>query len=298
MRKGNESKLILNKQGQIIGFATGSDFCSEHEQGSKPLLSALCEQYAQEADTLQQLQKQLAAKKGGILRKLLAGNAEVQYPNLFEAKRITKLPDGLQFKVCEGDTPEAILGFARYSIDYFKDSELRFPSYVGKDGDKDVAGAWDEESFAIRVRGAKYVAMLKEFYEGLQAKRAVFAGTFVADHRCNGVIMALEDRMTDEMKAAAVAAQAQYESKLRLKACDDSSEVLAEMRKAYGSDRFWPGFLWVVWKDAEESEVLYGLNPMSVDADYLGPYTRDQLLTWAKAKCDYRLTQSSEPQPA
>ena len=42
MRKGYEPAIFLDKKGRMFGFCTGSDACSEHEMGSRPMQEALC----------------------------------------------------------------------------------------------------------------------------------------------------------------------------------------------------------------------------------------------------------------
>lgn len=287
MRRGYDANLLFSNQGNLVAISTGSDACAEHECGSRPLLSALCNQ---------------VDEGNAIVNKLAAGEP-VEFPHIADIKRISKLPAELQFieDHSNPDAPEAFLGYARQDLREYK-NELNFPSDSFVKRDINVAGAWDERSFAVRVRGAKYVKALKEFYQAMVDGKVLFAGTILEDRakvRLSGVILANSQFISDADKAKMKTAQLEYEASLRLQAKDDSASLVAEMRKLSGMPNYHFGLLWVQWadrlwmkrEDPREPEVVYGLNPgYDVKADYLGPYTRQQLLDWAKSGFSYKLT--------
>ncbi|MBC8741849.1 hypothetical protein F6X40_35465 [Paraburkholderia sp. UCT31] len=278
MHRGCESKLVFSNSG-LVGFATGSDHCTEHECGSEVLLSSLTAKSESEADAID------------VLRR----GQEPVYPDLLESKRIVKFPQQLQFVIAEGDVPEAILGFAPQSLSECT-NELRFIE-GSKYQDPHVAGAWDSGSFAIRVRGVGYVQALTAFHEALRAGNVVFAATFLKrNERLGGVIMADLTKLSEDDKAAVKQAQKQFDSQLRLKARSRVVELNQEIVRYIGRG---VGHLWPIWSDEAETDVVYGLNPgYGVDAEYYGPYTREQLLAWAKANCSYRLIRERAQQPA
>jgi len=273
MRQGFDAHLVFDEQDRLVAFATGSDACSEHECGSKSLQSALCKQPTSDAAIIAALKR----------------NEPVRYPSLLETKCITKFPPQLQFDVSRGSVPEAVLGFADNPLsDYY--NELRFPSGSFSGIDINVAGAWDDCSFAIRVRTERYVNALTEFHDALRAGKVLFAGLFLKNRARHlaGVILANSEYLTGEDLAEVERAQQKYESKLRLKARDESGYLMQQLGQHMNT--LLVGFLWPVWADDEESEVLYAFNPGSgVKAAYYGPYRKEDILAWAEAKGSYDL---------
>lgn len=275
MRNGNEASLLFSNAGNLVAIATGSDACAEHECGSKELLAALS--------------PQSVTSDEAILSRLRKGKA-VEYPSLFEQKRITNLPAGYQFIVVDGEVPEAWLGYARHPLTEYA-HELRFPGDYRTNVDHDVAGAWDSRSFAVRVRGQKYVKALKAFDEALRRGDVMFAGTFLKRPKTQlaGVMLANRNFISDEDRAELSKAQREYESKLRLKARDHSQELRLQVEKILGGKSS-IGYLWAAWSDEQETTVVYRLNPgYGIKAQYGGPYTREQLLDWARAGMAYEL---------
>lgn len=309
MRKGYYPTLVFSKKGNLIAISTGSDACAEHEMGSKKMMSVLCEQYDNEAALLKKLRsyqppgvvEKIKTLVGGTqeavsLKERVSRDASFKYPDVLEIKRITKAPKELQFIEVfdkDGKLTEAYMGLAPNALNEYS-HELQYPSGTFRtDVNLDIAGAWDERSFAIRVRGAKLAKALKVFYQAMLDKKVVFAGTFMNGWRISGVILANTDFLPDEQKKNIQEAQADYEKALRLKALDDSDELYRELYKMNNNRGF--GYLWAMFKDASETEVVYGLNPHSdVNADYLGPYTATQLRDWVASGCSYRLTWKSD----
>lgn len=291
MRKGDHAKLLFAQNGEMLGFATGSDACTEHECGSKRLLAALCAQDSYESLVIETLRR-----GAPVLSRCATPMDDPEaalYPDLLTSKRIVKTPKDLRFKERNGETPEAILSCC-YDKSPFDHPELQYSRYVADYDDPNVVGAWCESEFALRVRGADYVAALRHFHQAMLEGRTLFAGTFLQhsggeNGRMSGVIIANEDHLNDDHRAAIKVAQLGYERGLRLKARDDSSALLREMGSLAGGRN--PGYLWAQWQDDQESAVVYGLNPgFGVKADYLGPYRREQLLAWAKSGYAYQLS--------
>ncbi len=280
MRKGFEPRLVFTRAGNLVAIATGSDACAEHEQGAKPLLNALAS-YSDEDDAL------VAALRAG---------KSVSYPSIFDKARISKQPAELQFvERLKGDVPEAILGLSRQVLDW-SDRELDY-GWNMRDEPQAVAGAWESSSFAVRVRGAKHVKALRSFYEDLWAGRCYFGGKFYeapGGERLGGVVLVNGKFLGDDTKERVTKAQALYESNLRLKAKDDVAELHRELQAIFKSNAHLSsmnlGYFWVVWSNGPDSEIRYALNPgYRVKAQYWGPYTREQILDWARAGCSYEL---------
>lgn len=281
MRNGyNGCRLLFSNSGNLVGVSTGSDACAEHECGAKDLFEALTPGPSREAE---------------VVRRLRA-NDPVALPHLLESRRIVA-PQKLQLMVRESqdsrDHPEALWGFCaqnELTLDWAERS-MRFHERSAFGLDANARGAWDCGSFAIRVRGAKYVDALKAFHEGATAGDVVFAGAFFRQSDADapgGVVLARESFLSvDDRKALAVA-QVQFESKLRLRARDDTDKLNRELRSLCNGQSI--GYLWAVWADASEQDVMYALNPgYGVKALYYGPYTRQQLVDWVKGGMRYEL---------
>lgn len=282
MRRGYSSKLIFSSTGQLVAFGTGSDACTEHECGSTSLRKSLTTFYEDETSALMVLRKN--AKPGFSLCRLIFGKSQVRYPNLIHSHRISKFPEGLQFVLKDGPVPEALLGFAQYDLS--GDLAIRFEEGYSRE-DPDVTGAWDERSFAIRVRGRKYVDALTGFHTALRNGQVGFAGKFMKREHLGGVVLANLALLEEQEMAHIRKAQADIESSLRLSVRSEQANINKEMQRLAGRSA---GYLWTVWADEQESDILYCLNPgYGVTAEYYGPYTREELLAWAKAGYGYPL---------
>jgi hypothetical protein len=279
MRKGFYPQLVFTNSGNLVGIATGSDATTEHEIGIQPLLCAMTSSSVDEEAVVTQLK--------GVF------SALVKYPNLAESRRITRLPESFQYVETEGKDgqPEAWLGVCNGNITNWGRTELEFPHpHSFSERDMDVAAAYSDRDFGIRVRGKKYVKALRGFHEAMKAGDVMFGGLFFERPKMHlsGLVLVNRKFLGDEDKASLAKAQRDLESKLRLKARDDTRELAQQMYKMTGRD---PGYLWVRWADAEEKSISYYLNPgYGIKADYGGPYTRQQLLDWAGANYGYQLT--------
>lgn len=278
MRQGNHPAVLLDEAGHLIAFGTGSDACAEHECGMRPMLEALTDSVEQDADIVAALRR----------------GEKVVYPSLLEQRRI-RHPERLQFteRPAQGQRPaEAMLGYARVQLAECL-NELDFPHpALSRGRDINLAGAWGEKAFAFRVRGDALVAALREFYQDLRNGHGVFAGLFLKSPGMGGVIVANARRLSAGHRESIARAQTKHESQLRLRARDDVEQLRAEMRAAVPAHKHARhlGYLWAVWADAQESELVYALNPgCDVSAQYYGPYTRQQLLDWAASGYAYAL---------
>jgi hypothetical protein len=282
MRRGFHAQLVFSNAGNLVAIATGSDATTEHECGAKPMMMALTDGVNAQEATVKQLQ-------ATGLKKLLQVVSPIQYPNLLETKRISKLPPELQFVEQQtNEGPEAWFGLCRQPFPCYE-NELRLNKAFSSDADENVAGAWDERSFCIRVRGEKYVKALRLFWKAVQDGKVAFASSFMQRKgHLSGVVLANVQYISDDERANIRKAQAEMESNLRLRARDDSTELNRELTKILGNS---PGYIWMRWKDAEESDIVYGVNPgYGVKIDWGTGYTRQQLLDWAQSGGSYQLT--------
>lgn len=277
MRQGFYANLVLSNSGNLVAVSTGSDATTEHEIGIKPLLASMTNSFVDEDFLVKKLKSPL--------------RRFAKYPDLAESRRIVRLPEQYQFiETGTSQEPQAWLGVASSPLTNWE-RELPLHQKFSSSADQDVSGAFDDRSFGIRVRGKKYVKALRQFDQAMRAGDVMFAGLFFnrPGMHLSGLVLANRKFLSDADKQAIQKAQAEWESKLRLKARDDSVELMRQVASLSGRSYF--GHLWAKWADAQESSVVYGLNPSNdTPADYLGPYTREQLLDWARAKMAYTLS--------
>lgn len=290
MRRGIHPSMVYNDSGLFIGIATGSDSVSEHEQGAEPLLQSLTKFESTKATAIKSLRREflMLNSKNPLMK--LAGNLKVRFfpytiPSVVESKRVTKLPKTLQFIKIEGDVPEAYLGVARNPLTNYE-RELRFPS-TSTGADANCAGAWNEKSFAFRVRGADYVNKLTQLYEAFRNNGTVFSGSFTAQS-AGGVVLCISELFDQKIIDQLAIGQAKFVADMRLKALDESSHIEQALRKFF--DGTFPGFIRPTWIDEAKSTFAYLYNPnRGFDAEYQGPYSKEELLTWGACKGTYRL---------
>jgi hypothetical protein len=285
MRAGNHPVLQFDPTGtEILAIATGSDACSEHECGSRTLMQALSKGTVIKEDLTRRIRK----------------GEPVTMPALLDLKRAIPAP-GLQFvdvaPLIPGGDAQALLGYSTRPL-HDEKSELAFPkTYKGDGRDPDVAGAWCESGFALRVRGQRYVEALKRFYDAMLAGHVVFAGTFMPDaggripaRMMSGVVLAREDLFGPDIQQTIEKAQRRFESEIRLKALGAADQLMRGMNDALSAQRrrVHFGHVWPVWIDEAAGTVGYSINPSNGLHDSVkwgGRYTAAQLLCWAKAGC-------------
>lgn len=273
MRKGYDAELVFGKKGQIIAIATGSDACSEHEWGTAKLQQALCSKDSK--------------RLGEEVVKALKTGAQAPYPDLFECKKLDKNLDQLVFvEGQEEGEPVAVFGFSPYhnvKVDHY---ELRLWC------EHTVTGAWDEQSFAIKVKGAKLVKKLRTFAEKAKAGDAVFSGTFWPK-KMAGVNLALCSELRHEHLAPVKKAQSEWEANLRLAARSRVDEFYASMREQKRDAWKYFTHIWPVWRNQEvDGDVVYAVNEGFEARDligYYGPYTFEALMAWIQADKKYKL---------
>lgn len=284
MRKGNRPAFLLDPKGRVIAFGTGSDATSEHENGSAEMQRAL-------TGTSAMTSKEAAAylrKKAGIPPEQVLTRAQVEsllegVPDLLARKRITSNPEAIVFQERQvNGEPEAAITFHAdgYSLDPFNDRELSYSTFSEP---KDLAGAWDSRSFGLRTRGEKNVARLRAFATSLRAGKGIFAGTFLEEssrERLYGVIIAIEELLRPEHRAAIKVAQEEYVSKVALELMSRTQELIVARR---ASKKIHPdlayAFFWPIWREGKMfDDVAYRINLRVGSTLRGGPYSFEEML--------------------
>ena len=244
---------LIDPHGEMVGLSLGSDPCTEHESGTAGLKAAL-----------------------GV-------------PSSFErglADRVnTRVPPGLAYHeyTLKGQ-PAAWLVFGERSLGSSHEpltklpphleSELRFPEFGAP---SNLACAWDENGASVMVRTTQEVERLRAFHQSLLGHDIAFGGALVdrdAYPHAGGLVFVRASKLSPEIAAKALAGD---QSAVRLRAAASELGIAEELRAA--------GRRWFAlsprWKDAQESEVVFWLNPMEQSDYAAGLFSVSQLRQWA-----------------
>jgi hypothetical protein len=230
MRQGQQAALVLNKSGEICAISTGSDYVSEHEWGFQPLQEALCGPLKGETHRGTGLWVKVATpakvQEVCMIQRFLKSEAEiiealragerVGFPPLFQRTALYQNLNQVRFLRGEEDgQPVAVFGYSVYGSDV----RLNHPDLSL--ADNEYVGAWDESSFAFKVRGAELVAKLERFFAGVTRGDSFFADTFLkkaGETKLTGLVIALRPALSSEQWDAMYHAQVAWEAGMRHKA--------------------------------------------------------------------------------
>lgn len=157
MQNTQQARLVLNADGRIVALALGSHPGAQGQVRPATLASMLCAK---------------SCSKEEVLKRMEAGDSSVKAPNLLENARLIRTLDEVRFSGTGSAEPKAILWFAGFDLHRFN-GQLDFPSVDSTDADSNVAAAWNDEGFAVCVRGEQYVRALQQFhpcYPGAQGR--------------------------------------------------------------------------------------------------------------------------------
>lgn len=272
MRKGYRPSLMLDDKGEIFAVATGSDATSEHEWGSRSLMLELTGQEPRKADaTAAELKR--------------TGSRTV--PSVLDGRTICRDLEHIVFELGEdGGEPAAALGYTARAgeLSLLAHRELQLNAFSEP---KHLAGAWDESSFAFKVRGADLVEKLKRFHQSVLAGNGMFAGLFLTGERhlpLGGVIVCDSTRLTDLHRHEMDLAQKKFEESVFLAMESREEELKALARTAFAGTRLDLGFLKANHRDAATGEIRYWLNPAyGMDQGNFGSHGFEALARWIQS---------------
>jgi hypothetical protein len=143
--------------------------------------------------------------------------------------------------------------------------------------DREVAGAWDGESFGIRATN-KYKHYLKSIYDAILAKDAlIFLGGGMMAFENAGLHIVIASLMPEDV----------------VKKCYDADKDNQNMHKAADAtgikkrvEKAGKGFFALSprWRDEKKKEVVFWLNPMEQDKTNFGWFTVQDLDDWIAGK--------------
>lgn len=288
MRQGFNPKIFFTPKGEIFAIATGSDACTEHECGSQPMQEALCtgsEYFVPDTVVIDALRK----------------NGKAEFPDMVTRKTLRKNLERLRFLEGAGSHGRQMAAIVFQQRLYADDAPLARYRELDPVCDHQISGAWDEDSFGFLTAEPKLNAKLKVFFEALQKRDGIFAGTFLKSEEfegATGVMIALQSKLRPEHRIAIKAAQTDYEQSLRLKALSRVAE-LHDLKRAADAPAHvrHPGHLWPVWENGPGSTVMYAVNPDYMSKKWVGygPYSFEDLKAWMLAETPYNLVSSRKP---
>ena len=259
MKRGYKPRALISGT-QLLAIGTGSDHCTEHECGSKPLLSRFTT--APHGTNSEDIAK-------AILRNELSS-----VPSLISFKTLNRnLSD---IKLIESATA-TMIGCGRESSLNFKNPEL------AKSPTEQFSGAWDEDSFGFVAYEPKHREALRAFHARILEGKVVFSGLFMDNAGLSGVILADISLLESNYQPAIKAAQREFNLKVDLHKKSRVDELNAIRIKHTRSFVY----IWPVW-NPQGTGALYNINPMGEKAEH-GLYTFDELKAWFEAKGSYIL---------
>lgn len=283
MRRTNEPKWVMSvpegdggEGGEVFhGLALGSDFCAEHEWGTRALRGAFG----------------LDESKDGL-----------------ERRTVGRVPEG--FFYVEAKT-HSVLGYTSqgwqspeaYFAREVKSGVLHQPDrWVpgAKPGEKGrfekgtLACAWDEKSFGIAAWGTKRgpersrLRLLNDAFRRLDVAFWSNVGPF---HLGGGLIFAVASKVPEESRTKILAADLDAKALKEAAAALGVEQMLRDARRQwYALSPAWASSFKEVIREQgtepvkTEHPVLFWLNPMDQRAFNFGWFTVEQLGEWAVGK--------------
>lgn len=275
MRRGYNSELIKDEQGQLLGFNLGADYCAEHEWGIDKIKSS----FGIDVDSSEKSFAKWWEKILLVTTKSALG---------VDKRLITKCPELVfgSYKLSmrdyrvKGSKPKKHLiyyiGFKSYYSSSFTKEEL-FERDI-KSGiysiteNENVWGWWSEDDFMVASTDKQAIEDLYQAFQILDVTISVGGGNVFQN---GGLHLVIKSRISQETINEVYQ---QDLDNLNLKKAASSTGIYEKLEKAG------KGFyaLSPRWKDAEKKEVVFWLNPQEQKENNSGWYTISDLEDWIK----------------
>lgn len=309
MRKSPQSHIVFSGD-KIVAINTGSDFCSEHENGIVSIMKELCiNPDSKKYDVLNAaillkkkglsfIKKNFSFDKSGDFFELINSvnlkdfleKENFKYSNFLDEKIIKPNPNPncFNFSLLK-DGKEAVMYFSWHNIDFEK---ITFNEYKNNPNhDNNIVCLWDDKSFVIKVRTNEYVNALKDFYQSIVDGNGIFAGTLFDRNDFSGITIADKTLFSSVEHKAIETQQKKYEKNVRLKVVDQSLYLKDKMHKVSGVNNYLRLIHFHPVFNENESSVSYSLNVLSSSVNAKsGIYTVKELMDWAESKFSYCLS--------
>jgi hypothetical protein len=267
MRRGNDPEVLLI-DGKFVGFNLSADYCSEHEWGIKKIDAA----WSRNPETHKLIPNEEALKNLFFAVSKCGEYALLYFAHFYFYKR-DKIP-------VNGANKKALLKF---------NNELHLsdlPTYrKPEEGDfkrSKIASAWDEDEFALLVKGKELVEKLQQVYEALKkGDAAIWLGggqVFKNAGFCMAIYSLLPKEVIEQWKTV-------YEDRAKLNAASENTGILKKVKEAkLGYFALSPKWIEGFNLKGQETKhpVIYWLNPMDQDKNNYGWFTVEDLEDWTK----------------
>lgn len=266
---GWDSGWHLDSHGEVIGFSLHGDSCTEHEVGISELKACL-------------------------------GMKKAPYNGI--ADRVnTRIPQGFAFQTYQdkdGNPAACLLVNDRMDpsgldpANSFSEARFRTASTFRSRNDEERArdehrerfgAAWDSEGFFIRVKGQGYVDRLSKMAKAIENHDLTLGGYLIEETympgktQVGGLTFARASKVSAKM-AEELLAKDQSRLRLDTAAATILPGLTVTLQKA--------GKRWFAltprWRDEQETEVVFWLNPMEQSDHNFGQFSAADLQAWAR----------------
>lgn len=267
MRRTNEPKWVLDEGGGLLGLAMGSDFCAEHEWGTK----ALRETFGLPGDEVDGL----------------------------ERRRVRVIPEQLFFMEAKTHTvlglnPQSLTPPATYFAREVTAGELTKPGEWHPEERRNLACAWDEKSFGAVAWGKKRGpdrSRLRLLYDAFRRLDVAFWANVGPFHMGTGLTLVIASKVPARYSDAMLEADVDHKRLLRAA----SETGIEEELKGAGQSWFalspaWSKSFKTVIRGRKEEivktehPVMFFLNPRDQRPHNHGWFTVEQLRDWAAGR--------------
>lgn len=275
MRRGNNSELIKDEQGQLLGFNLGADYCAEHEWG----IDGIKHSFGIDVDSSE---KPFAKWWEKILLFTTKSALGV------DKRLITKCPELVkgEYKISIKDYKQPKSKPVKHTIYYigFKpyhfsasSKEKRFEEEIKRgvyyiDETKKVWGWWSEGDFMVASTDKQAIEDLYQAFQVLDVTISVGGGNVFQN---GGLHFVIKSRISQDVVDDVY--QKDLDN-LNLKKAASSTGIYEKLEKA--GKHFYA--LSPKWKDAEKKEIVFWLNPQEQHSNNSGWYTISDLEDWIK----------------
>lgn len=324
MRSGIVPFLGFDKDGEIAVVASGSDACAEHECGSAEMQQLFCSTTGHAVIDGRPRPLGFSVSSQKHFEGYFTGQVQIEFPGLVERKRLSQNLGLVAFDVIDCSVEKERVAFLRgncsldeamCSIDGFRSvfsvgvrSKAMASCLFDSTKRLRVAGAWNESSFCIAVRGNYLVERLGRFHERLLSGQCAFGGSFVedlCDFRLSGVIVVDLARLSDSQTKGLEQAQRRFVADSLLSMSEASALVtrarLSQSRRE-SAGRLGYSFFWNVWHPLDHinasgdwveefvaarkvPRVACAVNPSRESGlSYYGPYDANDLVAFERGE--------------
>ena len=144
-------------------------------------------------------------------------------------------------------------------------------------GEANFVSAWDEKSFAIRVKGDENISHLENLYNAFLNKRVVMGLVPASVWVGSGLAFCLDSAFSEEQRKQILAEDLSEE---KLHKTVDKLGIKDRLQKA--GRRYFA--LKPKWQDEQKTEILFWLNPQEQDKNNYGWVTLADLEEWIQGK--------------